>query len=372
MRRGSTSITDISLPSRPTLPRQSTSDPERLAALAELTMARQTPGLVLPSLGDAPSSFSYTDGTDTAIKLARTLVHLGIGSSDLWKRHNCNPALFIRDSLNKWLSDLGADKLQEYVSIDFAVVDHLESVESTKDDSRLFAFLETSDGCGAIFLGQILTALDVFDVTNAEYFVERWRESVEMDMEPDGEEKGIPFEQSFEQYCKAEEITFPDPHASMPEFLKDISISKESKRLKRSLVLLTQHRTGPFASMIEPLLTIANIKHTNPASDVDGELRDEWDDVPLPNWVVAFEPDDPIMQAFDEESQSMHEASHSPTWIAAFDPADAKAVSAVLQYVKNFVQVNQQIVKIQQYGEKWSKSHAGRNRTEFDDNLRAA
>jgi hypothetical protein len=388
MQRVATSIPNPCIPWANALQQAQVADSERLASLAELTMSRQSPGLVLPSLGDAPTSFSHTDGSTTALSFARSLVRLGLGSEALWQRHNSNPGLFIRDSLNQWLTGLGADKLRDCVSIDFSVVDHVDSIDETTFDSQLFALLETSDGCGALFLGEVLRALQAhapdlgrafyivldifmtrwiytFDVDNAENFVERWKECAEMDMDGDSNE-------TFEEYCVAHEISFPDPHASMPSFLKNISYRDEARRLKGSIALLSKHREGPFAALIEPLLTLTAIKQKKSTLDHFEAIRDAWDDQPMPNWIVAFESADPIMQAFDEESRTMNESSHAPTWIEAFDPADVKAVGRMLDYVKGFVEVNLQLAKIQRFAEKWSRSHASQRRTQLNNNLRAA
>jgi hypothetical protein len=88
-----------------------------------MTMARQIPGLVLPFINTVPTSFTYTKGEDKTLTLARTLVEMGLGSVELWKRFNGNISRFIRDSLAAWLSDVGGDELNDQVNVDFAVFD---------------------------------------------------------------------------------------------------------------------------------------------------------------------------------------------------------------------------------------------------------
>src|ERR1039457_5965760 len=102
---------------------QRAADPnaERLASLAAMTMARQTPGLVLPFINTVPTSFTYTKGEDKTLTLARTLVEMGLGSVELWKRFNGNISRFIRDSISAWLSDIGADEMNNEVDVDLAV-----------------------------------------------------------------------------------------------------------------------------------------------------------------------------------------------------------------------------------------------------------
>jgi hypothetical protein len=349
-----------------------------------MTMARQTPGLVLPSISQIPTSYTHTEGADSTLALARSLVKLDIGSRGLWERHNGNFSLFIRSSMNQWLGDIGALKLRGSVDIDLAVVDDLQGV-GPKEKGNLFILLETSDGCGFLRIGKELDLLekeqaglgrafyivlmqtmnswvDVYDLKNAEFYVERWKESIEMDIE--GEE-------SFEDHCRTNGITFPDLASVTPACAKDVSFFKESRRLNRSIDLLKKYRGGKYAEWIEPVLTMVALRKPKRGLDYQ-EIDGVWDDGPLPNWIVAFEAHDPITQAFDDESQSMNEATHAPTWIDSFDPTDANDVKKVLDYVQNFVMVNQQIVKLAKCFEKRSKISGSTHKSEFDDELRAA
>ena len=105
------------------------SDPaaDRLATLAALTMFRQSPGLVLPSLTGIPTSYSYTDGGDSVFKFARSLATLGLGSPEMWESENGNLSTFSRNALNVWLKSLGADELRSHVWFDFAIVESLHT-----------------------------------------------------------------------------------------------------------------------------------------------------------------------------------------------------------------------------------------------------
>ena len=190
-----------------------------------MTMTRQTPGLVLPALANIPTSYTHTQGGDTALALAGSLVHLGLGCADLWRRHHANPSLFLRSALNEWLDGLGSAILDENVSIDFAIVDDLDGVRP--EHGKLFILLETSDGCGFLALGKALTQLEeeepglgrsfyivlaramnqwmyVYDSARTQYFLDQWRESIEMDIEDwDGSKE------SFERHCKENDVSVP-------------------------------------------------------------------------------------------------------------------------------------------------------------------
>ncbi len=159
MRRGTASIENRSVPDggEASFP-ACNSGSERLASLAALTLSRQTPGLVLPVLSQIPASYTLTAGGDLAIGLAYSLVQLGLGSPQLWRRHNGNLTLFIRDGLREWLESLGASMLENHVDIDFAIVDHLDELQC--DEGKLFILLETSDGCGFLAVGKAIKLLE--------------------------------------------------------------------------------------------------------------------------------------------------------------------------------------------------------------------
>ena len=334
---------------------------ERLASLAALTLSRQTPGLVLPLLSQIPTSYTLTAGGDLAIGLGRSLVQLGLGSPQLWRRHNGNLTLFIRDALKEWLESLGASMLEDHVDIDFAIVDHLDELQC--DEGKLFILLETSDGCGFLAIGKVVKLLedeqpglgrafyliliqtanmwmDTYDITATEYFLERWKESIEMDME-----NGDGSEEAFQAFCKEHDITFPDLKAATPACLRDVDYHGEYRHRRRFIDLLSKHRNGKHTALIEPILAMAAIRKTTRGLSRD-VIEGVWDEGPLPNWVIAFEAHDPITQAFDEESRSMNECTHAPTWIDCFDCTNSDEVKRVLDHVRKVVEINRRLVDL--------------------------
>ena len=390
MRRGTASIENRSVSDgkQASFP-GCTSDSERLASLAALTLSRQTPGLVLPVLSQIPASYTLTAGGDLAIGLAYSLVQLGLGSPQLWQRHNGNLTLFIRDALKEWLESLGASMLENHVDIDFAIVDHLDELQC--DEGKLFILLETSDGCGFLAVGKAIKLLeeeqpglgrafyltliqttnmwmDTYDITATEYFLDRWKESIEMDME-----NGDGSEEAFQSFCKEHDITFPDLKAATPACLRDVDYHREYRHRRRLIDLLSKHRKGKNAALIEPILAMAAIRRTSRGLGRD-VIDGVWDDGPLPNWVIAFEAHDPITQAFDEDSRSMNECTHAPTWIDSFDCTNSDEVKRVLDHVRNVVEINRHLVDLGKALESIERgSHlAATHQSQFNREFRAA
>jgi hypothetical protein len=360
---------------------------ERLASLAAMTMARQMPGLVLPAFRTVPVSYTYTQGTDTALTLAKTLVQLGLGTPELWKRHNCNVSRFIKDSLNLWLSEVGADEMKGEVDVDLAVIDELDG-DSEPHPDGLYMLLDTSDGCGFMTIGaevELLEAehpglgrafylvlmgtmnqwMDVYDTERARYFVDGWKESIEQDIECDGDVT----QEAFDQYLKERDIDFPDLDGAVPDCLKKLT----HKEYRSARTLLKKHSDGPYAQWIEPLLVMDAVKQRKDEQSYrDLEQSGCWDDGPLPTWVLAFKQHDPITQAFDDQAAGFNECSHAPTWITRFDPADKKVVKEALDRVEGFVMVNRQIVKINKLFENRRQAVGNSNQSQLHGQLRAA
>ena len=368
---------------------QRTADPnaERLASLAAMTMTRQTPGLVLPFVNTVPTSFTYTKGEDKTLTLARTLVDLGLGSPELWKRFNGNISRFIRDSISAWLSDIGADEMNNEVDVDLAVFDQLEGYsDSNAPEGSLYALLDTPDGCGFISVGDELDLLekehvglgrafyvvllgtmnqwmDVYDSERTRYYLDNWKESIEQDIDMSGEIT----EEAFQQYLKERDIDFPDLDSAIPECAKNLM----RKEYRSSRALLRKHRSGRYAEWIELLLTMDAVKQPKSSQD-PRDFEGNWDDGPLPTWVLAFRLHDPITQAFDEEAAGMNECSHAPTWIATFNPADKQDVKRILDRVEGFVQVNRQIVKLRKMFEARREPVGNPRKSQLHRQLRAA
>ena len=354
-----------------------------------MTMARQTPGLVLPFINTVPTSFTYTKGEDKTLTLARTLVEMGLGSVELWKRFNGNISRFIRDSLAVWLSDVGGDELNDQVNVDFAFFDQLDGYsDSNAPEGSLYALLDTPDGCGFISVGDELDLLekehpglgrafylvligtmnqwmDVYDSERTRYFLDRWKESIEMDID-EGDSMRVP-EELFAEYLKAHDIDFPELDAAIPECAKNLRRNEYCS----ARALLQKHRSGRYSEWIEPLLAMDGVKQRKSTQD-PRDFEGNWDDGPLPTWVLAFRPHDPITQAFDEEATGMNECSHAPTWIATFNPADKKDVRGILERVEGFIQVNRQIVKLSKMFEARRETVGKLRQSQLHGQLRAA
>ena len=101
-------------------------------------------------------------------------------------------------------------------------------------------------------------------------------------------------------------------------------------------------------------------------------LEFEWDDAPLPTWVVFFEEHDAISQCFDEEAATYYECSHEPTWFTVFDVTDTAALQRVFCEVERFVRVIQGLVRLNELFRKGETKDERLRQRRIRGQLRAA
>ena len=335
-----------SVPERPT-----PTDAERLTSLARLNFSNQNSGLSLPRIDRQPTVYSHTVGDDTSLALAESFIKLGLGTMEMWKKAG-NCTRFIAEALNTWLQDIGADSLSEHVDLCFSFTTEYESEKF--ENGQIVAMIDTS-ASGCTVIGDVIARMEkhapglgadfysvfsstlyrwmrIYDHSDAEMFVERWTESIEYDPSSDG--------QTLEEYCIANEIHIPDVEGSIP-----LPIRNRKGRAASAVRRLQKHSNGRFGEAVKTLLDMWAIR---PQIDTKKatRLEFEWDDAPLPTWVVFFEEHDAISQCFDEEAATYYECSHEPTWFTVFKVTDTAALQRVLREVERFVRVIQGLVRL--------------------------
>lgn len=329
-----------------------TSAPLSPAALARLNFTNSRPSLALPRIANQPASYSRVRGDDQAVTLAHTFVEAGLGSLDLWKKTHGDCVAFLRSALDEYLKACGADELDDVAVFSLSIA---TDVAGGGEPDRILAFIE-AETAGDLRVGPALTMMEnakpglgrdlylvlvaslnewmsPYDLTDAEYLVERWKESLECDMDPEREE-------TVEQYCQRNDIRLPDVEGDTPSFLRDLDYQEGDEAAAR----LKQYHGLKFKAAVEDVLNLWSIKRGLPSKS---NLETAWEAGPLPGWVVSFEESDAIMQCFDEESNSFLEFSHSPSWLAEIDPLDLAQLRRVLEDIRRFVKVNLIVGNIQ-------------------------
>lgn len=327
-------------------------DTERITSLARLNFSTQNPSFTLPRIDCQPTVYSHTFGDDISLALAESFIKLGLGTMDMWEKSG-NCTRFVSAGLDEWLREIGADALAEHVDLGFVFTTEYETEKF--ENGQIFALIETSSsgctvigdaimrmekharGLGADFYTVLCCTLyrwmRIYDHSDAEMFVERWKESIDCDASSEGV--------TLEEYCKVSDIHFPDVEGNIP-----LPIRKSKARAEVAARRLRKHTAGRFGEWVETLLKMWAIRPTIDTRATTRLLDFEWDDAPLPTWVVFFEEHDAVNQCFDEEASSYYECSHEPTWFRVFDVTDTAALHQVLGEVERFVRVIQGLVRL--------------------------
>jgi hypothetical protein len=359
MRRGKTSLQNPGRGLDGKTRAEHAADAERLASLARLTFNSQNPGLILPRLEAQPTLYSRVIGDDVSITLARSFIEAGFGTLDMWNRSgSCSQ--FIVNIINDWLRKIGATELSDYAGLNLVFTTEVESEKVV--EGTILAFIETSMS-GYITIGKAVDAIErfcpglgrdfytvlmssvyrwmrVYDHQDAEMLVEMWRENYEGDAEAAN--------QSLDEYFKSQEIHIPNVEECIPTYLAKLDFRKVNAAASR----LRQHVGGEFGEWIRTVLEMSVLR---PKLKCNERLDFEWDDGPVPSWLVVYREHDAIEQCWDEESQTWNETSHQPTWMTVFDPADVTSLRRVLEEVEKYVRIAKCLVALGESFKTFSK-----------------
>ena len=309
-----------------------------------------------------------------ALAAAEDFTRLGLGSMQLWRKHRGNVVAFLSEALNAWLLDQKADELRGISNLHLSIRQDLkesQDLEDRKEPGSLFALIECEQ-CGYLELGDALEALEqqapglgeafydvllrtlhgwvnTYNVTDAEMFVDNWKESIEMDLE-EGE--------NFAEHCERNEIMLPDLDAGIPSFVRTSSLKRAAARR-----LLKAHRAGPFGEWITLLLAAGRKRsrcHLDRSALEDVWFQDVWEEPPFPAWLLVMRPHDAIEQSFDEVAQTMHEYSHEPSRLIRYQPGKPGSLRAMLTEIARFVAVNRAVARLDALLSAWRETHGGK------------
>jgi hypothetical protein len=330
--------------------------------------------LALPSLAGVPKTYQHWDGTEDLLNIARTLVRKGIATPEHWKKFPTNPVGFVGSALDDWLDKHGAKLIKKQVSYNLCLSTMFDEHYGTP--KKNVAYLSVySNGSGYLKLGHALDLLDaeqaglgeaffstlipslyhwmrIYDYQDAQQYEEMLRENAEMESEED-----------------REQYEFPEVDEAIPAFLK----KKNKKSGLASERLLRKHQHGRYGSWIRHVLAISKYaKEPIPRSCIE-VISSEFDQYPLPCWLIVFEDKDAVETCFDEEAQTYYEGSAAPSLALKFNPNSPQEITQVLDSLRSFVDVNRELCLLtEEVHAEEEKTHGHRNSNLAEHQRRAA
>ena len=285
--------------------------------------------LLIPRLDRVPVEHRFHAGEQATIRLAQVLVELDIADPNDWRRVRRDPTDYLQATLNRWIDLHGGRTIRRRFNLRLVLSDlvdeYAEEGEQDPDGRKLYLILD-SDSAAYIVAGPTLELLQrehsrlpatfyhllmgalrrwvrVYDYLDAEDHVQILREWAE------GEE---------EQY----EIA--DVTAATPPCMKQKPLSSGSLRR-----IEMQAKGSEAKTLIAATLELQQVSGRAKRPEFTDEMGEQLADSnpPLPSALVVFAENDAIESHFDDESQSMLEASPEPNLIIPLNAFDRSSVA---------------------------------------------
>jgi len=297
--------------------------PHSTASLASTSLMATGSGLVIPRLDGAPVEQQLWQGEATAARLLRTLIEANVADPGDWVAAKRNPFEFLKQALDRWLSQHGDAVIWEQFFLDVLLSTSLDRYIAgdgkSGDASKVFLALEP-DSAGYVILGPTLRLLEgihprlpatflhlflgalnrwvrVYDYRDAFDWIERLRDWYESD--PDGEA-----------------VELPDIDRSLPKSVKRRPLGRRTLG-----TLLPAIKNAAARQVMELAVELDRAASQSARPDVDEEVRELLIDCgePVPALLAVFERTDAIEGCFDEECQGMLELTPEPNLIISFN-----------------------------------------------------
>jgi hypothetical protein len=288
------------------------------------------PSLVVPRL-DRVALHHGSFGSDAAAaRFARILIELGIASPHDWSRCSGEPARFLGRALDRFVGNHGEAEIDGAfeLSVTFSTDAHewCES-EDEPDGTRLFLYMEAYS-CGFVNLGPALALCEKehprLPVTFARRFLSSMGRHFRVYDDRDAEEHISYLEENYDPVEDSEALrALPDRHSILPARMKRQPLGNRS-----FWTLLSGMRPGSqIARLLGATLELERVSETVKLPEIPEPIRDLFCDCnpPVPVLLAIYQQGDAIEASFDDESQSMQEATPEPWPLIPFDGRDPKS-----------------------------------------------
>lgn len=331
----------------------------------------------LPSLDGQAATYSHEVNGEMLYELCAALVHLGLGTPELWTECSKNPLIFAQRSIVNRVGAETVELLERNVEYHLEVTD-VVGQDSTGLSTGQLAITIHCSGCGYLKIGRALRALEaeeeglgaafywtlirslyrvmrIYDHSDAQAYEENLIENAQED-DP----------------ANRDQYEFPEVEKALPECICE-SLKPEFRRSSLDYRrMLSHHSTGRYRNWIRQVEAIAKLSRVTTRSLRADDFDGYYDGPPVPALLIVFEEHDAVAACFDEESQHMLEGSSEPTFCTVFTLDDAEQCSRAMRAVERFVRVNRNVCELIEAIQSWENGDEVRGFDRRDASLRAA
>jgi hypothetical protein len=288
------------------------------------------PSLVVPRL-DRVALHHGSFGSDAAAaRFARILIELGIASPHDWSRCSGERARFLGRALDRFVGNHGEAEIDGAfeLSVTFSTDAHewCES-EDEPDGTRLFLYMEAYS-CGFVNLGPALALCEKehprLPVTFAGRFLSSMGRHFRVYDDRDAEEHISYLEENYDPTEDREALRArPDRNLILPACMKRKPLENRSF----GALLSRMRPENRIARLLGATLELERVSETVKLPEIPEPIRDLFCDCnpPVPVLLAIYQQGDAIEASFDDESQSMQEATPEPWPLIPFDGRDPKS-----------------------------------------------
>lgn len=310
-------------------------------------------GQALPGLRGVPADYTHETNRELLFELCAALVREGLGSEQIWKEARGSAIRFAQVAI---ASGIGAERdklLARNVEYHLAVTDALEQYGNDVPlDSGKLAVLIECTGAGFLKIGPAIEALEAeaeglgaafyWTLTHALYKVMRLY----------NHDDALMYEERMREWAAQDDeenqgqYEFPEIEKALPECVRKTLKRDHHEGKGQDRALLRKHGKGRFKDWIGRLRRLEQLARLPLKQSREYLEEGCCDQPPLPCLLVCFKEQDAIVACFDEESQSMLEATSEPALCVIFSPADPAEVRNALRIVARFVEINVELFSL--------------------------
>jgi hypothetical protein len=312
-----------------------------------------------------PCAYSHEVNAELLYDLCAALVREGLGTPQTWQNCGENALVFAERAIKASIGEERWKLLERNAEYHLVVADvaDRDGVETPLDDGRLAVTIECC-AAGFLKLGRVIAALEeeakglgaafYWTLTHALYRVMRlYNHDDALQYEERMKECAAEDEENCGQY------EFPEVEKALPKCIRETLKQNYRVQTREARRLLSKHRNGKHGGWIERLRSIERLSRLRLQSDRSFLEDGNYDSIPLPSLVIAFDQHDAIVACFDEESQYMLEGSSEPTVGVAFSPQKPEEVRHALRVVARFVALNCELFHLTEELHQWEERRAG-------------
>jgi hypothetical protein len=288
------------------------------------------PSLGVPRLDRVVLHHGSFGSDAAAARFARILIELGIARPHAWSGCSGDPARFIGRALDRFVRSHGEAEIDGTFELSVTLsTDPHEWCESEDepDGSQVFLYMGAYS-CGFVNLGPALAPCEKehprLPVTFARRFLNSMGRHFRIYDDRDADEHISYLEENYDPAEDCEALAaLPDRNSILPPCMKRQPLGNRSFR-----ALLSRMRPGSqVARLLGATLDLDRVSESVRLQEIPEPVREQFYDCnpPVPVLLAIYQQGDAIEASFDDESQSMQEATPEPSVLIPFDGRDPKS-----------------------------------------------